>query len=584
MRAYRGVNPTKTRDALQEVDLFLRDVARELSLNQASPDNDQTSSFKNAEYVVLSLSSALNKERKLVANSPLLLTDHGANANVELDLSVASLFGAPAITYAASSSAGAALTAIATDSVLQFPQALRSVAATAGDTLTLTSDGTNLTLTPSRADSEVLIKDQAGVQIIKVLNSTTSAAQGLAINGGFTAGLNVGMGGPTTSAVFQLEQKLSQKPFVDFFWMQPFLDGEVGATSTIIVPLSVAIDGMTTDNGSGNLTGYRVEFIGDASAVGPQASVMTPIKLINLTANMTLDAASTPTTELIGLDIGSALNMTPAPTRTYAIKVVTAGNGTTAWAGSFSGRVQIHGTSELGFGKTQASGTAATNTLRSKTATGTIIVTKLNNVDTYEWDTTSIYPVTNGGAALGKNGNGWSSILFKDTAAAFEITEQFTCTGISADRTLTWDLGNASRTLTLSGNPTLADWFDQSVKAAASPSFAGLTVNTFAFTVTGAPTLDNWFDQSVKSTASPTHASLTLTADLSVQGNTTIGNATTDTVRFNSGGNAAAPATNAIGIIVDYFGTSATRVLTTPNRWWSIIADDGNTYKVALYA
>jgi hypothetical protein len=79
-------------------------------------------------------------------------------------------------------------------------------------------------------------------------------------------------------------------------------------------------------------------------------------------------------------------------------------------------------------------------------------------------------------------------------------------------------------------------------------------------------------------------ASLTLTADLSVQGNTTIGNATGDTVRFNAGGNAAAPATNAIGVILDYYGTSATRVLTTPNRWQSIIGDDGNTYKIPLYS
>ena len=41
-----------------------------------------------------------------------------------------------------------------------------------------------------------------------------------------------------------------------------------------------------------------------------------------------------------------------------------------------------------------------------------------------------------------------------------------------------------------------------------SPSFAGLTVNTYAFTVNGAPTLNDWFDQSVKTTASPSFAGL----------------------------------------------------------------------------
>ena len=48
---------------------------------------------------------------------------------------------------------------------------------------------------------------------------------------------------------------------------------------------------------------------------------------------------------------------------------------------------------------------------------------------------------------------------------------------LSADRTLTFTTGDADRTITLQGNPTLDDWFDQSVKQAASPTFAGLTIS-----------------------------------------------------------------------------------------------------------
>lgn len=48
---------------------------------------------------------------------------------------------------------------------------------------------------------------------------------------------------------------------------------------------------------------------------------------------------------------------------------------------------------------------------------------------------------------------------------------------LSADRTLTFTTGDAARTITLSGNPTLDDWFDQSVKAAATPAFGGATIN-----------------------------------------------------------------------------------------------------------
>lgn len=70
--------------------------------------------------------------------------------------------------------------------------------------------------------------------------------------------------------------------------------------------------------------------------------------------------------------------------------------------------------------------------------------------------------------------------------------------------------------VTVNGAPTLNDWFDQSVKTGASPTFNGLTltslsVNGFAVTVNGAPTLDNWFDQSVKTSASPTFDGLTVT-------------------------------------------------------------------------
>jgi hypothetical protein len=48
---------------------------------------------------------------------------------------------------------------------------------------------------------------------------------------------------------------------------------------------------------------------------------------------------------------------------------------------------------------------------------------------------------------------------------------------LTANRTLTLTTGDADRTITLSGNPTLADWFDQAVKAASSPTFAGMTMN-----------------------------------------------------------------------------------------------------------
>lgn len=46
---------------------------------------------------------------------------------------------------------------------------------------------------------------------------------------------------------------------------------------------------------------------------------------------------------------------------------------------------------------------------------------------------------------------------------------------------------------------------------------------------------------------------------------------------------ASAPATNTIGVIIDYYGTSATRVLTTPTTWISVTMDNGTVYKIPAY-
>lgn len=53
-----------------------------------------------------------------------------------------------------------------------------------------------------------------------------------------------------------------------------------------------------------------------------------------------------------------------------------------------------------------------------------------------------------------------------------------TASNLTAARDLIFNPGDASRTITLSGNPTLADWFDQSVKAGASPTFITINVTS----------------------------------------------------------------------------------------------------------
>ena len=81
---------------------------------------------------------------------------------------------------------------------------------------------------------------------------------------------------------------------------------------------------------------------------------------------------------------------------------------------------------------------------------------------------------------------GLTSYGIRDTSAAFDVQLVATSsTALSANRALTFNLVNAARTLKIQGNPTLDDWFDQSVKTTASPTFVGLKLSA-KLTVTGA--------------------------------------------------------------------------------------------------
>lgn len=61
----------------------------------------------------------------------------------------------------------------------------------------------------------------------------------------------------------------------------------------------------------------------------------------------------------------------------------------------------------------------------------------------------------------------------QDHKVAFKVNENQ-----AADRTLNWVLGDSDRTITLSGNPTLGDWFDQSLKTSANPAFNSYTLSS----------------------------------------------------------------------------------------------------------
>lgn len=78
---------------------------------------------------------------------------------------------------------------------------------------------------------------------------------------------------------------------------------------------------------------------------------------------------------------------------------------------------------------------------------------------------------------------GFESVTFENTGLKIEDTDASHAltiavgSNLTADRTLSLVTGDAGRTITLSGNPTLADWFDQSVKTSADPAFNTIKLN-----------------------------------------------------------------------------------------------------------
>ena len=97
-------------------------------------------------------------------------------------------------------------------------------------------------------------------------------------------------------------------------------------------------------------------------------------------------------------------------------------------------------------------------------------LTALNQITRYGllngvWSPTGNWTFANTGLRLYDTGG--------DHSLNVKVNEKLT-----ADRVLNLVTGDSDRTITLSGNPTLGDWFNQSVKTTASPTFVGLNLSS----------------------------------------------------------------------------------------------------------
>jgi hypothetical protein len=175
------------------------------------------------------------------------------------------------------------------------------------------------------------------------------------------------------------------------------------------------------------------------------------------------------------------------PTNSIGLYFPTMGGGTRRWAVLAGEPIQLAQDKALIFdGPTMATNshdtiTTVGDTDMRYTSAASALDTYLNGTQLLRLASAYLGPGSNGGTGLGTNGAGWADIWFKDTSAAFEDRVLFTSSAaLTADRTLTVDVDDGSRTVKIQGNPTLDDWFDQSVKAAATPQFARIGLGVAA--------------------------------------------------------------------------------------------------------
>jgi hypothetical protein len=71
--------------------------------------------------------------------------------------------------------------------------------------------------------------------------------------------------------------------------------------------------------------------------------------------------------------------------------------------------------------------------------------------------------------------NATSYVQIKDPSSTYSLLLKPSGTAFGTYRSLYFNVANADRTITFSGNPTLDDWFNQAVKTTSSPSFVNLT-------------------------------------------------------------------------------------------------------------
>lgn len=247
-------------------------------------------------------------------------------------------------------------------------------------------------------------------------------------------------------------------------------DGTVAIASGVIVDADINASAAITRTKLAAGTAYRI-LVNDGSGVISENAAITASRAVVSDSNGQLTASSVTTTELgyssgvtsaiqtqldeliVGLNTSATVKTPTASQHLYALIWDNTNNQwdlqATGSGGSLTGPGSSTDNAIVRWDGT--GGTAAQNS--------GILIDDSDNIT----DVTSI--------TLDLNG-----LHLLDTDASHDLIVAVG-SDLTSDRTLTVITGDSDRTITLSGSPTLGDWFDQSVKAADSVVFSDLTLS-----------------------------------------------------------------------------------------------------------
>ena len=171
-------------------------------------------------------------------------------------------------------------------------------------------------------------------------------------------------------------------------------------------------------------------------------------------------------------------------------------------------------------------------------------------------------------------------------------------TTFTADKILVFDLANVSRTIKLTGDPTLADWFDQSVKTSASPEFVKVWLNDTATAFRLGVQCTSTFttmtaDRTLTVNMYDTDRNLKISGDANISQDYTtsgtpqfarlgVGAAADGTVLLAVNDSTSAPSTNVVASVANRYGGD-TNYCGDPATWLRIRIG-GATYKIPCFS